>query len=326
MALPAGATLTNATCVKARIEYPFRDQGDALTKVYHHTMQQKLTSYAPLDDDDTMTAATEKPENSPFADDADAFFVGDTALAEQDGGMVEWVRSFANIPQDLITPGGFYAFEFPDVAGGIFTIKDTTSESSSYNAGTFVLTITATLSALDAAEFTDGQYLSIYNPNAWTYERVVGTSTYSYTQTIFSGLTTKSVSTITLTIENFYHLINGVKTAFTSFSDNTPTEYSVKIQVSPDRNSTAVINSPSVISNRYVKDRNVESIQLNSKFELTSLTGLIQTQTSISSIPFTTAQYQAAALNEQSIPAENETIEHWRGNIYRLSQIFVKMK
>ena len=322
MSLPSGTTFSNATCVNARIEYPLRDQGDAVTKVYHHTMQQALTSYAPLADDDTMTTATEKPERSPFPDDANAFFIGDSTPTEIDGGLIEWVRSFANIPQDLIVPNGFYAFEFPDVPGGIVLSKSTTSESSSYNTSTLVLTITATLSASDAANFNNGDVLSIYNPATWTYN-IPGI--LNYTRTIFTGPVTKSGNTITMTLD-FFYLNLGVPTAFSNFTDNGASYYDVKKTVSADRNGTEVINSPSLIQYRYIKNRSINLIQLKSKFELVTSTGDKTSATSTTTIPFTTAQYQTSALNSESIPAENETIEQWRGNIYRLSQIFVKMK
>jgi len=323
MALPSGSTFSVAKCVRARIEYPFRDLGDAITKVYHHTMQQALSSYAPLADNDTMTTSTEKPDGSPFADDANAFFVSDTTLNEIDGGRVEWVRSFANIPQDLIVPNGFYAFEFPDVSGGIVLSKATTSEISSYNSSTFQLTITATLSTSDAANFNTGDVLTVYNLSSWTYTK--NGSDISFTS--ITGVASKSGNTLTI-IPNylFYYTSGGTQLPVTGFTDNSAPEYLIRKQISPDRNGTAVINSPSYISHRYQIGRDVANFQLATPFQLSSSTGQSSNSTTVSTIPYTTAQYQEAALAGASIAAENETIEHWRGNIYRLSQIFVKMK
>ena len=113
MPLPSGATLTAPTCTRAWLDYPFKANGDATTKVYNHFMEVKAINYTPLADNDTMTAADEKPTNSPFADDANAFWVSDTIPEAGDGGMVFFIRTFANIPQSRQEGAGAYAFAFP---------------------------------------------------------------------------------------------------------------------------------------------------------------------------------------------------------------------
>jgi len=116
MSLPtasSGTSFSTATTVSAWVEYPFRDVGDPDTKIYHHIMKQALDDYAPLDDDDTMTAATQKPVRSPFDDDANAFYIGDSPATPIDGGLVEFDRMFSNIPADRVEGAGLYASTFP---------------------------------------------------------------------------------------------------------------------------------------------------------------------------------------------------------------------
>ena len=326
MPLPSSTNnipLTTPTCVGAWIDYPFRDDGDSETKVYNHKMQVALSSYAPLNDNDTMTTATNKPVRSPFDDDSDAYYVGDTPPTSIDGLMVEFVRSFANVPINREDPNGFYAFEFPIVPGGIQISKPTISESSSYNTSTFVLTITSTLSSLDAENFNDGDIVSIYNPNTWSYELGYGYTGY---RSRFTGPCTKSGDVITLKIYNFFWSDAGTPTAYSNFTDNNPSNYDVEKTISGERSSPSTINSSSVLSIRYVKSSAVSQISLGTKFELLTSTGDVTNTTSDTTIPFTTTEWQNAALAGEYIAAENETISKWRGNIYEVSQIMVKMQ
>ena len=49
-------------------------------------MKVLTEAYTPLADDDTMTTATQKPLRSPFADDSEAFYVGDQNVAHGSTG------------------------------------------------------------------------------------------------------------------------------------------------------------------------------------------------------------------------------------------------
>ena len=321
MAIPysAGTAFTTPTCVRAWYEYPFRDQGDSVTKLYHNIMQVQETSYAPLADDDVLTDAGQKPERSPFADDAAAYYVGDSSLNHIGDGLVEFDRMFANIPADRIETNGFYSFEYPIRAALIENVT-TTSESSSYNTGTLELTITATLSAPDAAKFNDGDNITITNASGWNY--TAGTTTY--TRTSFTGKCTKSGSTLTLVVSLFYFL-SGVPTAFTGFTDNAPASYLVSKVISPGRSSTAQLNSASILSYRYVKTSNPESLSLVPRFLLTTSAGLVTTALSTTTIPITTDEYnEASQLGTYVIAAESEVPIRWYGNIYEISQILVQ--
>ena len=327
MPLPSttnGIPLTTHTCVGASIGYPFRDNGDSSTKVYSYTMQGALSTYAPLDDNDEMTTAGKMPVRSPFPDDANAFFVGDTKPTPIDGGLVEYVRTFANIPQSRIDPYGFYAFEFPIVPGGIQKSNDSTSESSSYNTGTFTLSISATLSAADALDFSNGEIVTIVNPSSWSYD---SDGLVFYTKYEFKGAAIKNGNTITIKVYDFFYQFQlGTKIAYDNFTDNGATKYIVKKIVSPARTAAQTINSPSQISFRYIKTQSSSEISLASPFKLQNSSGVETDATSDTTVPTTTTQYQNSALNGEYIGAENETINRWKGNIFEVQQIRVLMK
>lgn len=320
-----GTSFDTATTIHAWVEYPFREQGDSTTKVYHHTMRQTATAYAPLADDVVLTAAGAKPERSPFSDDSAAYFAGDYGLSHIGDGLIEFDRQFANIPQDRIESNGFYAFEFPVVPGGINISKNSTSENTSYDTGAFTVTITATLSAADAASFNDGDFVYITNPNYWEYD--IGSATYSRSN--FYGISSKSGNTITLVIENFYYLSGGTTpTAYTGFTDNTPTEYVIKIIVAGSRANPVQLNSPSIVNYRYLKVSSPLQIPLlEERFQLLTSSGVVTTATSATTTPLNTAEYQNAALAGQYIiNAEPERITKWKNNIYELAVIRVKAK
>jgi len=323
MSLPTTThTLSTPKSVGAWIEYPFRDQGDSSTKIYHHTMQVKLAGYSPLSDDDTMTAATEKPINSPFTDDANAFYIGDSKPTSGDGLMVQFDRMFANIPQDRVDPNGFYAFEFPVVPGGISVQANSTSENTSYNSGTFIITINATLSAGDSSNFQAGDYLEIENPNLWEYNGLYGT----VTRTTFAGIVTKSGNQVKLQLELVTYIdANGNKVPITGLTDNSPANYIVRKSISPSRVAPKQLNGPSIVKTRYIKTSDPSFIQLASFFELKTSTGVATTTTSATTVPTTTDDYKNAAINgEYIINAETESIRRWKGNIYEVSVIKVR--
>jgi hypothetical protein len=86
------------------IEYPFIEIGDNTTKVYHMICQQNRDDYdaSQVALDTTMaSAANAGVIKLPFAADATAYFVGDFGHSPIDGGLVEFERVFANIPQTL---------------------------------------------------------------------------------------------------------------------------------------------------------------------------------------------------------------------------------
>ena len=315
----SGTSFSTPTVVRAWVEYPFRNNGDSTTKVYHHIMQVKATSYTTLSDDDVMTTAGQKPNRSPFADDSAAYYVGDYGKSHIGDGLVEFDRQFANIPQDRSEPNGFYSFEFPANTEGIFSEFPTLTESSSYNTSTLIVTINFTLSSTDATSINDGDSVVVYNAAKWDYTRPgVNSSTTSW-----RGIVSKSGTSYTITDPHFY-TVSGVPTAFSTFVDNNTTNYDIRKYISPERSTTAQLNSPSVISYRYFKLDSLTGMPLQSQFKLSTSSNLATSTLGTTTEPLTRDNYIQAALDgEYAIGAEDESITRWKGNIYEFSQIKV---
>lgn len=106
MSLPTTDTIFAQVRAVAQtyIEYPFIELGDNTTKVYRMICQQNRDDYdaSQVALDTTMaSAANAGVIKLPFAADATAYFVGDFNHSPVDGGLVEFERVFANIPQTL---------------------------------------------------------------------------------------------------------------------------------------------------------------------------------------------------------------------------------
>ena len=133
MSLPSsvvGIAFSTATCTGGYKVFPFRDQGDTNTVVYYHEMKVSTPDYVALDDDNTMTAATQKPSRSPFADDADAFYGGDQSVSNNGDGLTTFIRVFARIPETRYDPSGLYAFDFSGVTTSSSSTGTTTYDYS----------------------------------------------------------------------------------------------------------------------------------------------------------------------------------------------------
>lgn len=340
MSLPAftsGTALTTPTCVNAWVEYPFRDMGDPATKVYVHMMQVKLTSYAPLDDNDIMTAAAEKPERSPFSDDADAFYVGDSVPRQIDGGMVEFTRTFANIPADRTVGGGtadplsYYAFEFPDTASISNTYVSTSAETFSHDAASHTSTLSFNLSAGDIANLEVGQLINVQNTTDKFFIEYDNSPPIGATITTSTAILSNAVITIKtaskITCEyvwtNFYDL------PVNSSGDNlnaAVTTYEAIDLILPGRDAPLEVNSPSFMEVIYVKSDNIYLLNngLNKQFRVRTSSGSEVADKSLSSFTDpTNAEYGNLVLNGLTINAEDQTIARWKGNIFELRTIQV---
>lgn len=140
------ASMANVRAVDGTfISYPFLDDGDTSTKVYNMVCTQRASDYdaAQIDLDDPMTNATTAGViELPFTGDSSAYFVGDTGHDSIGGGMLQFTRTFSNIPQTTTTVSGSAFVTFPGVlvsrtASGIFTIT-----AASMTAGTRGVSIT----------------------------------------------------------------------------------------------------------------------------------------------------------------------------------------
>jgi hypothetical protein len=336
----AGTAFTTATCVEAWIEYPFRDQGDSATKIYHHKMKVARGSYAPLDDDDVMTAAGDKPTRSPFSDDSGAYYIGDTVPQAIDGGLVEFDRMFANIPADRTTdnglaePNGLYAFEFPRVTLAVATGYKTSTGNESTTRSVITTTQVFDLSAPDVANFAVGDYINVKNTADefyFKYYSDVGlTNLHTYRFVVLQNCLITSIATNTVTCTYEWQLGHATIYSPTAGDDYnlTVTTYQAA-QISLPIRETLLINSPSFIQSKYVKSSAPTELALGleDKFIVLDATGnVVDSKTIISTTIPTRDEYANWVVNGLTINGEAETIRRWKGNIFEKSIIKVVAK
>lgn len=109
------------------ISYPFLEDGDTSTKVYNMVCTQRAVDYQAnqVELDDPMTsAATAGVLELPFPSDSSAYFIGDTNHTTSPGGMLQFSRTFANIPQPITKPSASAAYSFPGISDGNLLISD----------------------------------------------------------------------------------------------------------------------------------------------------------------------------------------------------------
>lgn len=127
-----GTSFDTATCIGGHKQDPFKIYGSTGV-IYEHDMVQTKTEYQSLELNSTMEAydATNapngyKPTRSPFADDADAYFVGDTNFQDAGNGLVRFKRIFSRIPNDYEIPYGLYSRTMPQISAHSETTTLTT--------------------------------------------------------------------------------------------------------------------------------------------------------------------------------------------------------
>jgi len=127
------------------ISYPFLTDGDTTTKVYNMACSQRASDYAAnqVALDDTMSSASAAGVIAlPFAADSSAYFVGDTGHAPSDGGMLEFTRTFANIPQSSRELVGTQAYNFPGWSATYNQKQLITITAASYTSPSNIVTLT----------------------------------------------------------------------------------------------------------------------------------------------------------------------------------------
>lgn len=148
--MPIPYTQSTMALVRAvdgtHISYPFVDRGDTTTKVYNLVCTQRASDYnaAQIDLDDNMSSAAnagviELP--SGWAD-SNAYFVGDTDHSPIAGGMLQFTRTFANVPAYSQTSTGSYGYTFPGLGGFAATTQQESDIASvSMTLGTLGVTV-----------------------------------------------------------------------------------------------------------------------------------------------------------------------------------------
>ena len=152
MSLPytSGDFTTPRAGTESWIEYPFIEQGDSSTKVYHLVCVVNEVNYTPIALDIPMTTATLADViELPFVDTS-AYFVGDYNKTKIEGGLVRFDRQFANIPasrSSILT--GTSAYTFPGVEADKDDTIERTASGFSATSTTTTLTCTNTVSVGD---------------------------------------------------------------------------------------------------------------------------------------------------------------------------------
>ena len=337
MSLPAEGgpiALTTATCVAAWIEYPFNARGDVATKVYHHTMQVKRADYAPLAEDDIMTAAGEKPTRSPFADDAVAYWVGDSIPRQIGGDLVEFDRPFANIPVARTETAGVYPFTFPGVSTdpetSVTAIATSTGNESivPVTGQSQAFLVAFDVSTADLIKFRVGDGVSVNNDADVTdgyFQVFQGGSWKDVTPASIGVISDISGNTVTAMIT--YDTYGNFSNARSEFALTTYTIYSNIF-----RSSEITINSSAFEEINYQKADDSLTLALTSKFEIYAaasgdLTNLMDD--GFSSGNRTTVQaedYAELIATGATINAEDASFSRWMGNIWEVRNIKVKAK
>jgi len=325
----AAIAFTTATCVQAWTEYPFNKTGDSVTKVYRHMMQVKRANYAPLAFDDEMTAAGEKPARSPFADDALAFWVGDSQPSQIGGDLVEFERTFANIPVSRTEGYGLYPVEAPGVAANT-SVVIATSESTPTPAisviGDWDVTVIFTVGTGVGASFTEGLLVDINNDavgdgrftgtftilvyNQGSYDEVVVAKNFNMEASPGTDIT-GDVITCTKDISvNFPSNYTKVESPTSSETITTFTASNDLIARDPE-----TLNTTANVQFDYFKVDSIFEITVNNKFHVITSAG-DKTDTSSATTNPTSEEYLELIAAGSTLNAEDSSLNRWMGNIW----------
>lgn len=336
MPLPStvtGIAFTTPTCTGGYKTYPFRDHGDTTTAVYYHEMRVATASYTTLSDDDTMTSATQKPVRSPFADDANAYYVGDQSVSNGGDGWTTFIRVFANIPQTRYDPSGLYAFDFSGV-----TTTSTSTDTTTHNYTMSISTTgyngpwTTPSNAYGSSLATGNVFIG--STSGDISKLAVGDS---FTVTVTPALVynklpnmggTGSKSSFTATIEEISGSIVTMRAGSFAFQDDEKHLYNTNpTSLGFSKN---VVTSTTTSTDGQVETRNSPSRELKTYVKTNDptaevLTNMTQLPDSLSaSTTPTLAEYNQMVADGEYLNGAPETISRWMGNIYEKSLIQVR--
>ena len=237
------------------ISYPFLEDGDTSTKVYNMICTQRESDYSAsqIDLDDPMTNATTAGViELPFTGDSSAYFVGDTAHSSIGGGMLQFTRTFANIPQTITTASGSAFVTFPGILADRTVGSSLDITAVSMTSGTKGITITTATHGLSVddninvtLEYTVGADPFIHSVHGEFRVLAVPTTTtvridvghYWDSQVTIGGVSGKiiegdmkreQVSKNVSTLTRYDYILPGVTPAISSVLDiNLPPAFSV---------------------------------------------------------------------------------------------------
>jgi hypothetical protein len=321
MALPlatGGVSFTTPTCIGAWIEYPFRNNQDQETKVYHHIMRVSLLSYVPLVDDVVMTAAGAKPSGSPFPDDAGAFYIGDTELKPLDGGVVEFVRAFANIPISKTEGAGLYGFTFPAISIPLSVVANCRSGTGDLLTANSRPEVRFSLTAANAENFNVGDKCQVTTAAI----RVIFKGQSSFTEIVpFYVIYSKTASGSNFNYSGY--MVNYIAVESVVAYSNLTT-FTIAIPKVLARLSTMNQNSESFLTYRYVKTSDITTESLEVKFQVLVRTGnnpnyAYSEVDTVAALTYPTdKEYGGLVYQGGVIQAEPEVAHRWRGNIWEI--------
>jgi len=327
------------TCTGGYSTKPFRDHGDKITNVYYHEMKVLTVSYTPLDDDDTMTAATHKPLRSPFPDDAEAFYVGDQSVSNGGDGLTTFTRVFANIPNTRYDPTGLYAFDF----SGVTTSSDgTVTEVIDY-----AMNITG--------QGYNGKYTAYGNihpgqPNYYFGESlgrrniIIGTVSdstglavgdtivvaFNTPIQVTSSYSSQVINYSTLSVTIIKIVANAITFGFGGIRYQNEYEWQWAQEASSLQFSKTVVTDTVTTTQGEIQTKNSPSRELKSYIKTTQpTTEILQNMTQLPQSLTTTstptiAQYNAMVAAGEYLNGAPETITRFMGNIYEKSLIQVR--
>jgi len=329
----AGTSFATPTCVGGVIKYPFANEGDSATKVYVHDMQVARANYAPLAFNNFMEtgggANQQKPVRSPFPDDANAFWVGDSEPTDNGTSIVSFQRTFANVPVTRLEGNGIYAFTYPGTDSASLFVFDTSTggESATYlnSNGKFAV---MKFNVSDASIYQVGQRFDVRNDaagalNDYQFEALYqfpGSTAQWYPFIVEGAFVTAIIGN---QIEIRHRFNSGTSEAYIiNFrSGVTITTFSM-IQSLPIRSSFTQ-NGNSRKAYNYTKSDDLIGIPITRKFSVVDSSGTPTDTLSSTTIP-TTDDYLDLKTNGFYIDAESSKISRWMGNIWEIVDITVE--
>jgi len=322
----AGTSFATPTCVGGVIKYPFANEGDSATKVYVHDMQVARANYAPLAFNNFMEtgggANQQKPVRSPFADDANAFWVGDSEPTDNGTSIVSFQRTFANVPAPRLEGNGIYAFTYPGVSNTA-TIVFGTSKSiptplASWNSTNFsgVLVFEVT----NPQDYSIGQKFDVRNDTDTSpfHRFQIQSITGTWFDTNYTNGFVTNISGDEITIESVF----GSNIQDFRFPPAYPASTLTMIQFLPSRTPfTRNANSRKTIS--YLKSDDLIGIPIGSQFSIVTSNGTPTDSLTTTTVP-NVDQYLELLIDGEFINAESTKISRWMGNIWESVNITVE--
>ena len=306
------------------VEYPFAYANDNTTRLYHHLMIMPGDKYAPLSYNDTMAGAN-KPLDSLFADDANAFWVEDRNLAPIGNNLVSFDRLFAQVPTARIEGAPNYSFSFPSngntTINSEFTVSGGTSVTRSIVNGRPEVSFTTNATNALMLGIGDKFTLASNNYGRNWFKAIPYGSTTLLTFGARLVVYSKTPSGSNYTIKGYVEGHEGFILSSWQFptAAGATTWYIQRITLQ-GRDGTTSVNASSTIDFRYIKTDDINSQKLGTEFQVilaphSASNPIVVEDLSASTYP-NLSMYNGLVYRGASIAAEDESARRWLGNIW----------